>query len=1199
MKLFYSFILSALNSLISIFSKSCIFFLPVLPFAFYLLPFTLLSQECGYIYVSPTGASSGTSGTKATPANFSYGLSLVSSSNKIIRMAAGTYSFSSTIIIPSNVTIEGGFNSTTWTKSNASPTIIYRDSLNNLANPNRLVGLSCINVSGFRLLDLTIYTADAVGDGVTVYAIYVNNCTNYVISRCRINPGDGSDGLPGTPGIPGMDGANGIVGEPGQEVGNCCRLGGIGGCCSFPGSYAGGQGGTGGTRGGFILNYETGFLCLTADTCWYNKPLSDFTNPGLPGLVGQGYGGVPGGNPGSGIFNANYYQQQCFSDPSANDGLVGETGIAGSDGLGGLQGDDYYTGGYYFPDSGSIGTNGLQGGGGGGGGGGGAKGGQPAQIHIETGDTLDYDNQDNPMGSDTIPNDSYVSGSGAGGGGGGEGGQGGFVGGGGFGAGGSFAIFVWANGINGVIRDCSFFPGQGGQGGAGGIGGAGGQGGFGGAGGNLFNNDMYDSTITPSHSCNTGVGGNGGQGGQGGNGGNGGMGSNGVSVTLYQQPGQEPILLSNMYNPFEPVVTAVFSGCSNSEVSFTTTATGNIDWVFGVGANPSSASGANVSVQYDSGIPGFRSITLVVDGVPYPLANFINIPTDFSPPQIITSKEVVCVDDNVNLYTAETASTYNWVIPGGSISSSSVQNPGNVSFSSPGLKTVILTTTSCCGTSVDTMEIEVITAPVVNIGNDTSLCFTDGLPLLDAGNPGASYQWFLKGIATGDTSQTLLTVEPGDYAVVVSYGTCYSSDTMLLEIYTELPVDLGQDILLCTSDTLPVLDAGLTEMQSYLWTMNSNPVGMNSQTIQTIGAGIYMVSVTSPTGCIGKDTVVLTIKDPVLELGNNLTICSNEGGPVLNAGNPGCTYSWTLNGSPAGTTQSLQTTLAGIYSVTVTSPSGCFTQDNFTLDIVPALNAAFTVPPASTVGATVSFTDNSSPPAISWNWNFGDGSSNDLTQNPVHVYNASGQYPVFLIVNNGTCSDTITGLINIENNCSTLGLLASFTLSEDTIYLNGLGMVNFTNTSTNSTDWLWDFGDGLTTTEQNPTHVYANEGTYTVMLTSYNYNCSTSVLDTVVVMLYPVGTEDEFLDNNDEDVRVFPNPNNGSFRISGKKFPFKKIEIVNILGEIIYYDEFSSNSAIKNVELETNFQNGIYFVKLEMFNETSGRTIFKKIIVNR
>lgn len=1142
------------------------------------------AQECGYVYVTPAGASGGTAGTKATPANFAYGLTLISSTNKIMRMAQGTYNLGNTLSIPSNITIEGGYNAATWVKSNTTPTVIERDNTNIQTSPNSLIGLSCVNVSGFRLLDLTINVADALGDGVSVYGIYINNCTNYVISRCKVNTGNGSDGTAGLPGTPGMSGAAGSVGETGAEGdhnsggGVCCRLGGQGADSSFAGSYAGGQGGTGGERGGFIrdTNSILGYIVYNAS--------GDYTNDGLPGFPGQGYGGVAGGNGGAGVCQAQYYQQ-CWGDPSQNNGKPGTVGIDGLPGLNGTQGVSTYTGGYYVPGTGTIGTQGKHGGGGGGGGGGGAKGCQPAILDPTTGDTI-----------------SYVFGSGGGGGGGGEGGEGGFTGYGATGAGSSFAIFVWANGINGVVRDCSLNPGDGGTGGTGGAGGAGGTGGAGGLGGNLMNDS------TGLHSCNTGEGGVGGTGGTGGAGGNGGNGSDGLSKTLYQQPGQDPVMYSNMYNPFEPDVTVTFSGCANSDVTFTTNATGNVDWVFGVGANPSTAAGANVTVQYDSGMPGFRSITLVVDGVPYPLANYINLPTNFAPPEVTTSKDVVCVGDDVTIFTSGTANTYSWSIPGGSIATSSLQSPGNVSFAAPGTYTITLTTTSCCGTSVKTKVIDVITAPVVNVGFDTTMCFTDQKPLLDAGNPGATYTWTYNGSPASGTSQTFQTALAGVYGLTVSYGSCSASDDMELTIYMELPVDLGPDIMLCTTDALPLLDAGLGGMQSYLWTMNSNPVGVNAQTLQTVAAGIYRITVTSASGCVGKDTLVLTIKDPEVELGNDYTVCSNEPFPIIDAGNPGCSYNWTLDGvSVGGNTQTLQTAAGGVYALTVTSPSGCIAQDNVTVNVLPVITAVFNVPATGTAGSPVSFTDLSSPLPSSWNWNFGDGSPNVTTQSPSHTYTEAGEYPVFMIVSNANCSDTITDVINIQNNCGALGLTAAYTQSNDSVYMNGLGMLSFTNTSTNSTAWLWNFGDGSTSNEQNPTHVYTTEGTYTITLTSYNYNCTTSVTSTVIVVPSNVGI-DEVSEKN-YMLQVYPNPNNGRFTLqiedcSGCLENIEVMMVFNTLGETVFQQANIKKTSALTVDL-SNHPKGIYFVKMILpASKTAAgiqyieQVITKKIIIN-
>ena len=66
-----------------------------------LITTAVFSQECGYVYVSHNGVSSGVAGTKANPASLTYGLTLADSTNNIVRLGAGTYDFSSAFNIES------------------------------------------------------------------------------------------------------------------------------------------------------------------------------------------------------------------------------------------------------------------------------------------------------------------------------------------------------------------------------------------------------------------------------------------------------------------------------------------------------------------------------------------------------------------------------------------------------------------------------------------------------------------------------------------------------------------------------------------------------------------------------------------------------------------------------------------------------------------------------------------------------------------------------------------------------------------------------------------------------------------------------------------------------------------------------------------------------------------------------------------
>ena len=137
-----------------------------------------------------------------------------------------------------------------------------------------------------------------------------------------------------------------------------------------------------------------------------------------------------------------------------------------------------------------------------------------------------------------------------------------------------------------------------------------------------------------------------------------------------------------------------------------------------------------------------------------------------------------------------------------------------------------------------------------------------------------------------------------------------------------------------------VLDAGVPS-GSYQWFLNGNPVGTNSQTLTTIGAGTYSVNVTSLSGCTGTDSLLLTIvQAPVVNLGTDTTVCSTDV-LILDAGNPGATYQWTLNGSTVvGTGQTYQPTQTGNYSVLVNTGGQCQASGSINVNIVPQLNVA-------------------------------------------------------------------------------------------------------------------------------------------------------------------------------------------------------------------------------------------------------------------
>ena len=195
----------------------------------------------------------------------------------------------------------------------------------------------------------------------------------------------------------------------------------------------------------------------------------------------------------------------------------------------------------------------------------------------------------------------------------------------------------------------------------------------------------------------------------------------------------------------------------------------------------------------------------------------------------------------------------------------------------------------------------------------------------------------------------------------------------------------------------------------------------------------------------------------------------------------------------------------GIYSVslTVTDSEGCsdvITKNNL-LTIsrpVAAFNSADT---ATCPGKNVRFINVSTGPALSYTWNFGDGTSSTQAQ-PTHIYSANGTYSVKLIITDQFgCSDSLLKPSYVR----VVTPVAAFTVSDSISTCPPL-VVQFTNTSQNSTSMQWNFGDGSTSNIPNPSHFYNIPGTYIARLSIVGPGGCISIKQKTIVVRGPYGS---------------------------------------------------------------------------------------------
>ncbi|MEO1260844.1 MAG: PKD domain-containing protein [Bacteroidota bacterium] len=207
-------------------------------------------------------------------------------------------------------------------------------------------------------------------------------------------------------------------------------------------------------------------------------------------------------------------------------------------------------------------------------------------------------------------------------------------------------------------------------------------------------------------------------------------------------------------------------------------------------------------------------------------------------------------------------------------------------------------------------------------------------------------------------------------------------------------------------------------------------------------------------------------------------------------------WQWDFGDGNTSTAQNPTNTyaIAGTYSVCLTVGNSFGNNGPVCMDVSvpfsPIADFSFDIS-----DFVVDFTDLSVGNPDSWIWDFGDGNMSSL-QNPVHTYVTNGNYTVCLISSNQAgnsapvCKDFTIGVPPI----------ADFSFQVDMLEVEFLDL-----TAGNPDTWMWDFGDGNTSNEQNPTHTYAFNGDYTVCLVSSEFGFSSpSVCKEVSAGIPPV-----------------------------------------------------------------------------------------------
>ncbi|MEM9821722.1 MAG: PKD domain-containing protein, partial [Bacteroidota bacterium] len=510
------------------------------------------------------------------------------------------------------------------------------------------------------------------------------------------------------------------------------------------------------------------------------------------------------------------------------------------------------------------------------------------------------------------------------------------------------------------------------------------------------------------------------------------------------------------------------------------------DGLFGTIFNPSIAGVGTHLLSYTIG-EGTCSATDLIEIEVYALPN-VNVGQDIE----------ICVDtEDIPLLANPVGGS--WVANnGGQLDgnqfSPSQSGPGNYNF------TYTYTNANGCEASAD-MNVIVNALPVLTT-NDTTYCNTPGLVTLPFTSPGGG-TWSGSGVINNFFNPQLAG-GPGFYILTYEYtdpNGCTNTIESNIQVVMPNPLDAGNNQNLC-------IDEGAIDLSQ-----NAYPAGGNWYTTSNgglsgsifdpaeAGEGTHLMIYSQGTGnCEVRDSLYVTVHPlPQVFAGIDLEACFGESSFQLKGNSPPGGV-WSGIGlidvedgifDPSGVNP-------GNYTLTYsyTNASGCYEEDTRVVTVFPMEEPEFDLPDLACRNEPVQFTNNS-PVGYDSHWNFGDNHTSN-SFNPVHSFTNPGVYNILLTVENEFgCMDTISHPITITD-------LPNAYFTPDTAEACSGIYVHLNNTSDGEgLEYLWDFGNGQTSTAERPDIFYLDPGindtTYVISLTVTNI-CGTSFYQELITV---------------------------------------------------------------------------------------------------
>ena len=431
--------------------------------------------------------------------------------------------------------------------------------------------------------------------------------------------------------------------------------------------------------------------------------------------------------------------------------------------------------------------------------------------------------------------------------------------------------------------------------------------------------------------------------------------------------------------------------------------------------------------------------------------------------------------------------------------------------------------------------IGVTTSTTCNAACDGSIDIT-----VSGGTGAYSYVW-TNGAGTNEDPSNLCA---GTYVVTVTDATGVCSFTSLFDVIEPTPVEVivssNETICIGNSTNLNATASG-GNIGAYSFSWNSSPLD-NSMSSTTINNPVvtptvvtdYTVTATDINNCVSlPQTLTISLAQPL-----DLTVTLAGPNPICIGENSAFTFSatggdgnfiYTLNGAPVTSPFSVAPLITTTYVILVND--GCatpFVTDSVIIQVnpLPAIQLS-TLNNSGCEDFRANFQAyTTNVDGLIWEWDFGDptSASNSVTTTPdsaaSHLYEDPGSYTISLTVtstDNCINSETFTNFI-VVNPVPTAGFTGSPSVSD---ILNPT--IVFYDQSVGASEWLYDFLDGTTSTDQNPSHAFTDTGYFEVQqIVTTDSGCTDVAYNTIYITpVYSLYVPNAFTPNNNGKNETF------------------------------------------------------------------------------